>query len=65
MELTKLAKLSLRSKLTTIETSAEEEVKTTARTIVDNFVNFDNFEQSDNFRNLNNLYKSALPACTL
>ena len=52
LELTKLAKLSLRSKLTTIETSAEEEVKTTARTIVVNFVNFDNFEQSDNFRKL-------------
>ena len=54
MNLTELAKLSLRSKLTTIETSAEEEVKTTARTNVVNSVNFDKFEQSDNFRNRKN-----------
>jgi hypothetical protein len=42
-KLKELTKLSLRSKLTTIEMSAEEEMKTTARTIVDNFVNSDNF----------------------
>ena len=53
LELTELVKLSLRSKLTTIETMAEKEVKTIVRTIVANFVNFDNFEHSDNFRKLN------------
>ena len=53
LKLTKLAKLSLRSKLTTIEMSTEEEAKTTARTTVVNFDNFDNFERSDNFKKLN------------
>ena len=53
MKLTKLAKLTLRSKLTTIDMTAEGEEKTTAKTIVDNFVNFDNFERSDNSRKLN------------
>ena len=53
LKLTKLAKLTLRSKLTTIDMTAEGEEKTTAKTIVDNFVNFDNFERSDNSRKLN------------
>ena len=47
MKLTKLAKLTLRSKLTTIDMTAEGEEKTTAKTIVDNSVNFDNFERSE------------------
>jgi hypothetical protein len=62
LKLTKLAKLTLRSKFfppvrrrrkTTIDMYAEEEEKTTARTIVDNSVNFDNFERSVNSRKLN------------
>ena len=35
--------------------SAEEEEKTTAKTIVDNSVNFDNFERSVNFRKLSQI----------
>ena len=52
MKLTKLAKLTLRSKLTTIVTSIETELNTIAKSIVVNFVNFDNFERSDYFINL-------------
>ena len=53
LKLTKLAKLTLRSKLTTIDMTAEEEEKTTAKTIVVNFVNSDNFERSVNSKKLN------------
>ena len=74
LKLTKLAKLTLRSKLTTIDMTAKEEEKTTAKTIVDNSVlralaarlgskeskNFDNFERSVNSRKLSSLYLQSL-----
>ena len=49
LKLSKLTKLSLRSKLSTIVMSGD----VCENTIVDNFDNYDNFERSDNFRKMN------------
>jgi len=54
LKLTKLAKLSVRSKLTTIVTDIETSLKIIAKSIVAHFVNFAHFERSDNFRKLSN-----------